>query len=838
MNAPYWPVPIAIFLALLYGLSLLLVRLDILGRATHRKIWNWALLLTFTIAAGLGLLLAVQVNSRLRIPWADQALRVHVNFGLAMAAIGAVHLAGRISHFFRRSGPKASSAGTGVPPSASVEPLPRTSAAFLLPAGIGFSGVVVQALLIRDFLTLFEGNELTVSLVLFLWLLVTGAGSLAGSGAGCCRSIYDGNHADKAKTAIHSLFFIPLVLFPLIFVGKSLLFSPGVEAGPLAMSGFLAFILVPFCFLNGFSFTFSARVLKREGRSLGTVYGWESAGGAAGGLFVTGMVLTGLPSLTILGLAGSFFFILTALLRGKRRLIRWVLPAAFLAAAAFVQVFDVDRLIVQRFHPNEEIAGTASGSSGRLTVTRTAGQVNVYENGILVHAAGNTIAEEELAAFALVQTGRPDSVLIIGGLLTGLAGEASKYGSGRIDVMEPDPGLFRLAGTLGLAEESASVRLIRKTPAAWLRAADTRYGAVLINLPGPLSLNLNRFYTADFFRRVRGVLEPDGIVAAVLPGTANYVSENAAATLGPVIRAALEAFREALVFPGENSYLLMSDRPLTTDILTGLQERGVQNLYVNPDYFDATLFRDRVERLNREIGPAAVPNSDLKPAAFLAQIRWWLGRFPEDILWPGAILLTILLLLGIFTGNSRLAGMFLLGAASSGWSVTLLLLLQITAGAIYQWTGLLLGTFMVGLAAGSAIGPRLLRADSLKSEALPLGGFILVSVLAGVFSPGLAYGRGPVGIKLPVLFALGFIVAAAVGACFAVWAVKLDRGPGKSDRLYGYDLLGSAAGAVGFPMVALPLAGFQNGLYLLAAAGAAALLMTVIGGRKRRNVRP
>jgi len=834
VNAPYWPVPIAVFLGLLYILSLLFTRLDILSRAAHRKIWNVALLLTFLATAVLGMLLALQVNARLDIPWTEKALKIHVNFGLAMAVIGAIHLAGRISYFFRRTKRAAGAVAKPAADGPSESPAP-TPAAFLLPAGIGYSGVVVQSLLIRDFLTLFEGNELTVSLIIFLWLLATGAGSLAGSSSGLSARIAAGDPGRKTASAVRTLVLIPLASFPLMFIGKSLLFAPGVEAGPLPMSGFLLFILLPFCFLNGFSFTWTARVLRREGHSLGRVYGWESAGGAAGGILCTAAVLCGLPSLAIVVLAAALFLFLLAAFSGYRLRARWTLPAALLAAAVLVQVFDLDRVIQKRFHPNEDLIGTVSGSSGRLTVTRTGDQINVYENGILVHATGNTIVDEELASFALVQVDPTDNVLIIGGLLTGLPAEASKFGCRRIDVLEPDPHLLTLARKLGLAGETAAVRLIRRTPAAWLRRADTLYDAVLINLPGPLNLHLNRFYTADFFARVRSVLKPGGVIAAVLPGTANYVSANALATLGPVLRAAGDTFRNALVFPGENSYLLMSDRTLTTDITAGLERKKVTNTYVNPGYFDVTLFRDRVELLNRDIGPALVPNSDLKPAAFLAQIRWWLGRFPEQVLVPGAILLAILFLLGIFTGNARLAGMFVMGAASSGWSVTLLLLLQISVGAIYQWTGLLLGTFMIGLAAGSFLGPHFLKPGGKGSDTIPLLGFIVISVLAGVLSPGLAYGQGPASVKFFVLLATGFIVSATVGACFAAWSAKLERESGKPDPLYGYDLLGSAAGAVGFPMVALPLAGLRNSLYILAAAGGLALLMTFLAGRRRRN---
>ena len=44
--------------------------------------------------------------------------------------------------------------------------------------GTGISSVTTQLLTIREFLTQFQGNEITISLVLFCWLLLTGLGSL------------------------------------------------------------------------------------------------------------------------------------------------------------------------------------------------------------------------------------------------------------------------------------------------------------------------------------------------------------------------------------------------------------------------------------------------------------------------------------------------------------------------------------------------------------------------------------------------------------------------------------------------------------------------------------
>ncbi|MFH1952948.1 MAG: hypothetical protein ABIL06_15170 [Pseudomonadota bacterium] len=45
--------------------------------------------------------------------------------------------------------------------------------------GTGISSVTTQLLTIREFLTQFSGNEITISLVIFCWLLMTGIGAFA-----------------------------------------------------------------------------------------------------------------------------------------------------------------------------------------------------------------------------------------------------------------------------------------------------------------------------------------------------------------------------------------------------------------------------------------------------------------------------------------------------------------------------------------------------------------------------------------------------------------------------------------------------------------------------------
>ena len=91
MNSPYLIFPIGILLLISYLLTLSLSRLSFIKLATHRKIWNVLLLTAFFVTAVLGLILAIQVNYKIKIPFIKQLLTLHVDFGIGMTTIAVFH---------------------------------------------------------------------------------------------------------------------------------------------------------------------------------------------------------------------------------------------------------------------------------------------------------------------------------------------------------------------------------------------------------------------------------------------------------------------------------------------------------------------------------------------------------------------------------------------------------------------------------------------------------------------------------------------------------------------------------------------------------------------------
>ncbi|MFO7617576.1 MAG: hypothetical protein R6V75_10020, partial [Bacteroidales bacterium] len=385
-----------------------------------------------------------------------------------------------------------------------------------------------------------------------------------------------------------------------------------------------------------------------------------------------------------------------------------------------------------------------------------------------------------------------------------------------------------------LAPAGDGIRLIRHTPALWIRKADRLYDAILIQLPGPQNLHLNRFYSAEFFGRLRKVLAEGGVVTAVLPGTANYVSDEAAGVLGPVRQAGLESFQHALLLPGENSYLLLSDSMPELDFLTRIEELGIENLYVNKGYFDERLFKARTELVNQEIAAPTRPNTVLHPVASLSQVAWWLGHFPSRALLPVLILTALIILAGLWSGHGGLAGIFILGAAASGSEILLLFLLQSLAGALYQLSGLFLGIFMAGLAAGSLLYHKLPGQGDRARIHLALLLFLFSSGALLLLLPWLSGHGGSTFGPILMLLVTGFILAAATGIFFAGLSIEMKNLTIKQNRLYGYDLLGAGAGAILFPLVIIPLAGMLFSAFVITLSGVAVWVILILAARSKR----
>ncbi len=393
-----------------------------------------------------------------------------------------------------------------------------------------------------------------------------------------------------------------------------------------------------------------------------------------------------------------------------------------------------------------------------------------------------------------------------------------------VDLLEPDPRVSALASKIGMLPEENRIRVLNHSPNQWIRMHDVQYRFVLVNLPGPHTLNLNRYYTDAFLKQISGMLEPDAVVVWALPPVANYLSPSGALTVATVFSTGALFFDHRIMLPGEHTYLLMSQSPLSEDIEHLLSKKDLDNLYVNPWYFDPFTFESRIRNIKETIPFTRAVNTLEKPEAFRHYINWWLDRFNfGSFAW---ILLVILMAGGLLLTSTRpgFSGMYIMGVAGSGMELTCLLALQIFTGFLYQLTGLMIALFMAGLAAGSLMVAPSGYVSARKSHLMHL---LLISLLA--FITGwiihVAGSASSSPLIFPwILFVINFAAAFLVGSYFRAQALSLPSTGDPGGKLYGVDLLGAAMGSLLIPLVLIPAAGLVSTMIILACLGLISLV--------------
>jgi spermidine synthase len=155
----------------------------------------------------------------------------------------------------------------------------------------GFVAVVGQTLLIREALSLFGGNELASGILLSLWLLWGGIGSLAFSWLG----------PKKEPVRVYAILLLLLSLFlilslcfiriaPRIF---ALPFGEVIDFGKIILISVLT--LAPTCMVFGALFPAASRILQPE-----RVYLIEGLGAFMGGVIVSFILIPILPPFGIM----------------------------------------------------------------------------------------------------------------------------------------------------------------------------------------------------------------------------------------------------------------------------------------------------------------------------------------------------------------------------------------------------------------------------------------------------------------------------------------------------------------------------------------------------------
>jgi len=697
--------------------------------------------------------------------------------------------------------------------------------------GVGVSSIVTQLSLMREMLGAFAGNEMVLGVILGNWLLLTGMGAFLGRTARRLR-----NPDSLFIWAQMLLAVLPLMQVFLLRTLRDVVFVRGQVIGPAETAAASFVLLLPYCLVSGYFLTLACAVLERQGdsRGVGRVYLADSLGSIVGGAVFSFVLIRLFDHLGILCIPA----LLNLLLAGAvavcldRKVPAGIAGIAIAGLVALVAATDLDEISTSLQYPRQRIVFRGNSPYGRLVVTESAGQINFIENGLPIISTDNVQQVEEAVHYAMAQRPAARRVLLVAGGVSGTAKEILKYGVGEVTYVELDPLIIEVGRRF--MPESLNDRRIRVANAdgrQFLRRAEQAYDVIIVDVPDPSTSQINRFYTAEFFRDAKRRLSAGGVLSLAMGHYENYVGPELAEMLVSLKRTLRQSFRNVLLIPGGRVFFLASDGELYQDIAARIERAGVATKLMNRHYLDAMLARDRMTDLARVTARSAATNEDFSPVLYYYHLLYWMSQFKVSFALMEAVLLALLAIYLVRIRAVPLA-IFASGFAASSLEVVLLLAFQVLCGSVYRQLGVIVTLFMGGLAAGAFLANR--RTSTAPRKDLARLGLALAAMggLIPLGLMGMAGAGGWLASTAGVQVAIGamtFVVAGLVGMQFPLAGLAESADSVlTASRLYTADFVGACVGALLASTLLIPLLGVTAVCILAAGLNAAAAAIILL----------
>jgi spermidine synthase len=693
---------------------------------------------------------------------------------------------------------------------------------------LGFVALVTQIILLREFLTFFNGNELVIGIILANWMLLSGMGAYLGRFTGT-----NNNRIHWILVLLGLLAFLPTITaFALHFIWY-MIFPPGIMAGIIHVFYYSLTVLSPFCIISGMLFTLFAKEesLRTKGNKIGDVYAWESLGSLIGGIVLNFLMIWVFSTFQSLFLTAILLAVITLIMsvKAKYYVTSGVFVVIVLGFSFLLLENNLEQSVREMAFPNQTITYAGDSPFGIFVITQQNGQINYYENNILMATSGDVVSREESVHMAMIQHSNPDNVLVFSGIISGIMDEIIKYPVKSIDYVDVNPEIIKIAQKNFNTDSFKMLNVIEKDARRFLQKNNEKYDVVLINLPKPATIQLNRFYTQDFFQLLKKNLSANAVISLSVPSGANYMSDETKRFLSIIYKTLKSEFKNVIILPVGKDFLLASNGSISYKIAEKVEEKNISTDYVNSYYFNDDLMQFRSEQLINQLDLNVPINKDFSPVFYQSQIKLWMSQFKMRYWTPALI---ILLFSGFFFIKSGIIykGVFAAGFAGSAIELILMLVFQVVFGYVYAVAGIFIMIFMGGLAFGSYYIPKYFQSiDKNLYSKLQLAIAVFAFLLPVIFFLFKNFGFHDI-IIFVIFTILLFVISSLTGAVFSVAGKISDKDYGIiSSNAYGLDLLGAATGALLFTIYLIPLLGFVWSIIII---GIFNLTLSVMIGEK------
>ncbi len=747
-----------------------------------------------------------------------------------------------------------------------------TFARALLIFSYGLFSIAAQTLLFREFVTAFEGNDISVGIFFSTWFLWVGAGAMIVRRAK--------GFAEKltAKAELLLLAYLPAFALQMILMIQAREIA-GIESYALwsVRNIVLVSILVnaPISLVTGILFPTICRWIElrsteeRKRFSVSHVYTLEAAGSFAGGIGMTillGFGVNPMMAFFLLALILSLSVLAVQFTEKKSgregfglRAIPRIASFSVLVCACLCIAIGADKTLMSRVRiakwtkllPKEALTGSFQTPQAEYLYGTYQGQWVAVREGSVVETLPDESAGGRTAAIALCQVPEAKKVLVIGSGL-GLCRQLlhlprienvtwahcdSEYVQKINEFIPPelrivDPRLHILSGDIrsSLADQKRS------------------FDIVILNLPEATSSILNRYYTVEFYRGIEQALSPEGIVAVRTSGGENIMGTELV-NLGASTKLTLEkVFSNLVLTPGEATWFIASDSETITGEPGTLRDRfasieGASRIFT-PDALLSVYLPDRAAAALESYSQADLPaefliNRDEKPLTYLYSLLLTArqsgapaARLVKHLVMAGPLpflipILVFVILRGLYVlrpvREGRASGfdssvlVFAAGAVGIGAVIVLMYLYQTYFGSLYLHIGVVSSLFMAGLTIGAASMRYLLRKTAKYRVQIWLLPVIIIHSLilcAIAFWPGEQWTH--------LTFAIAFVIGGFCTGCyFPIAALQLADSGVETGRagsmLETADHIGASVGGIVTSLALVPVLGAGTTLLVFVA---------------------
>ena len=697
--------------------------------------------------------------------------------------------------------------------------------------------MAAQILIIRELLIVFHGNELFFGVIFGVWLVLEAIGSYSARRAP--------DHTSPSRFITLQLFLGFAPLFSL-FVIRSFRALFGIPIGELLGLEYVIAVslvaLAPVALTDGALYPLGCRNLARyrhQALAASRTYLYEAIGSFFAGVIVTLFLIHFLTSielataLLIVNSSAALVYLGSLHLVEPRRLLVLLLSALMVFALLGINAKTLNTLTTRMLWDEHTVVESTNSPYANLAVLQEKNQLTFFSNGVPYA----TMPEpdpfvEEIAHFPMLFHPEPQRALIIGGGVGGLLNETLKHPVERIDVAEHDPAVFDLFRRYPtpLTDYELNHPIVQTHAVdgrQFLRATPSLYDVIIVNLPIPSTLQLNRYYTKEFFTLVRNHLTPSGVFSLHLPGSETFLTLEVTELNRTIYSTLSTVFPAVRIIVGErNIYLASTDSTILNlnaeRLSLRLLKRRVQTSLVNDWYLDYKTNTERFGTLERSLMvslPSSV-NEDDAPVATVRSIALlgrlsspffvsWL-RLAENIRLPVYLLAIGLagILVWIMRGWKGGSLVIDIAVASTGFvsmlcTIVLILSFQIHFGYVYQYIGLLTSLFMLGSALGVWFAEKKPHTKLLSVELLVVA---LTGTLLLLWS---LEGDGVVqqALVFCLMWCTGFVTGMEFPLAFRRRSLIANEFGVNAGTLYSLDLIGAFVGAILTGVALMPLLG-------------------------------